>query len=377
MTTKRTLGNIRGHIGEAKRIAKQDAAQRLAAEKAPDSIILNKNDVRGEYDAHRAIKTTLGGKLRNITADDLATFRHNMRTVQSRITAAGITAQQVIDLAASHPLLNPLNPDDDGDLGRARKEITMAVPVSSMVPVQARDSLDVRFMTNAGPDSRATRHHVIVRFHAYGNAAREMMATPTTAEKWKKAAKALTPKQAATKMRGDYLAFDCDCGRHQFFLRYLATAGGYNAGRDEHGYPKIRNPELKGVACKHVLRVMMEIVQSAAVLMFIERVMAKALASADNRVKHQTTQAEVDALAAKQAKATREIETTEARNARLQREREKRAILRAAKEPMPAPKKVGTATRLLSTQDQTYVAGLAKTFGMSADEVLRRLQGAN
>jgi len=235
MSTKRPLGNIRGHIGEARGIAKQDAAQRQAAKKADKSIILGKNDVQGEYDAYRALQTTMGGVRRNITADDLATFRHNMRTVQSRITAAGIRAQQVVDLAASHPLKNLLNPGDAGDLGRARKEITMAVPVSSMVPVQARDSLDVRFMTNAGPDSSVSRHHVIVRFHGYGNVARQMMATPTN-KQGKKAPKTLTPRQAATQIRGSYLAFDCDCGRHRFFLRYLATIGGYNAGRPEHGY---------------------------------------------------------------------------------------------------------------------------------------------
>lgn len=373
MTTKRPLGNIRGHIGEARRLAKEDATQRKDAEKSSKSIILSKQDVQGEYDAYRALQTTLGGVRRNIMADDLATFRQNMRTVQARITAAGIRAQQVIDLAASHPLKNPLNPDDAGDLGRARKEITMAVPVSSMVPVQARDSLDVRFMTNAGPDSDVSRHHVIVRFHGYGNVARQMMATPTTGQ-GKKAPKALTPRQAATQMRAGYLAFDCDCGRTRFFLRYLATAGGYNAGRPEHGYPKIRNPELKGVACKHVLRVMIEIVQSAAVLGFLERVMAKALASADNQVRHQTTQAEANALTEKQAKAPREIETTDERNARLQRERDRRSLHRAAKTARP-PARLASMTRRLSKAEREVVAQTARVFGLSPAEAMRRLLG--
>lgn len=375
MTPKRPLGNIRGHIGEARRLAKEDADQRKNAEKSSKSIILSKQDVQGEYDAYRALQTTLGGVRRNITADDLATFRQNMRTLQSRITAAGITAQQVIDLAASHPLKNPLNPDDAGDLGRARKEITMAVPVSSMVPVQARDSLDVRFMTNAGPDSDVSRHHVIVRFHGYGNVARQMMATPTTGQS-KKASKPLTPRQAATQMRAGYLAFDCDCGRTRFFLRYLATAGGYNAGRPEHGYPKVRNPDLKGVACKHVLRVMMEIVQSAAMLGFLERVMAKALASADNQVKHQATQADANTLAGKQAKAPREIETTDERNARLQRERERRSLMRAVKTERPV-RKAASATRRLSKAESAAIINAARAFGLSPEEAARRLLGSS
>jgi len=372
MPIKRPLGNIRGHIGEAKSIARQDAAERTAAEKAPKSIILSKNDVQGEYDAHRALKTTIGGVSRNITADDLATFRHNMRMVQSKITAAGITAQQVIDLASSRPLLNPLNPDDAGDLGRARKEIHMAVPVSSAVPGQDRDSLDVRFLTNAGPDSKVTRHHVVVRFRSYGHVSRLMMATPTTQEG--KPAKAFTPKQAAAEMRKGYLAFDCDCGRHRFFLRFLAQVGGYNAGRDEFGYPKIRNPDLKGVACKHVLRVMMEVISSTTVLTFLERIMAKALASADNKVRHQAKQAEADAMAAKQVKKPREIETSDERKARLDRERDRRAVLRAAKEPSRAPKRVTPMTRR-SKADRDAVAKVAAMFGLSAKEALQRLLG--
>ncbi len=60
-----------------------------------------------------------------------------------------------------------------------------------------------------------------------------------------------------------YLKFDCDCGRHRFWYRYISTIGGFNAGRDETGFPKIRNPQLTGVACKHVLRTLTAIQQPA------------------------------------------------------------------------------------------------------------------
>ncbi len=52
------------------------------------------------------------------------------------------------------------------------------------------------------------------------------------------------------------IAFDCDCGRHRYWYRYLATIGKYNYGINETRYPTTRNPNLTGLACKHVLRVM-------------------------------------------------------------------------------------------------------------------------
>lgn len=51
------------------------------------------------------------------------------------------------------------------------------------------------------------------------------------------------------------MSFDCDCGRHQYWYRYLATMGNYAvAPPKEFAYPKVRNPQMKGVACKHVLK---------------------------------------------------------------------------------------------------------------------------
>lgn len=139
------LGKLRGHVGEAKSRASADAAQRKAAEKTPRSIILGKNDVQGEYDAHRVLTTTLGGGLRAMTSDDLATFRQNMRTAQKNFQGNGITARQVIDLASSRPLGYALNADktsNGSDIDRARSEITMAVPVSAIVTPQ--NALDAR-----------------------------------------------------------------------------------------------------------------------------------------------------------------------------------------------------------------------------------------
>ena len=55
------------------------------------------------------------------------------------------------------------------------------------------------------------------------------------------------------------LSFDCSCGRHQYWFRYLATIGNFALTPKEHGFPKIRNPRLRGCCCKHVLKVLQQL----------------------------------------------------------------------------------------------------------------------
>lgn len=57
--------------------------------------------------------------------------------------------------------------------------------------------------------------------------------------------------------------YDCDCQRHTFWFRFICTIGGFNYGRSEDGFPRVRNPKLYGVACKHVIRVMTMASQSS------------------------------------------------------------------------------------------------------------------
>lgn len=50
-------------------------------------------------------------------------------------------------------------------------------------------------------------------------------------------------------------SFDCDCGDHQYRYRYMATIGNYCLAPPKEGaFPKITNPELTGLACKHVIK---------------------------------------------------------------------------------------------------------------------------
>lgn len=332
------VGKLRGTATEAAKRFAAEAAQRRAAAASPASIILNVKDVQGEYDGGRALETTLGGVRRAITADDLVAFRRNIKTLQKSFKG-GIKARKVLDM--SLPI----------DRQRASREIRHAVPVA------AKNGM-VRFVTNAGPDSKDMRHHVNVEFMSFGAAA---------------AAGRGDAKKMANWLRKEPLKFDCDCGRFRFWLRYIATIGGFNAGRAETGFPKIRNPGLVGVGCKHVLRVMAEVESSGAVLGFLTKLLDKARSADDGKANHATSQAEADELVKKQARA-RAIKTTASRTA----ERQKKALAEAAK-PVPPPKKTTTSTRRAgpvkpaAPGPATLTPGqlaMAKQFGMTPEQAL-------
>lgn len=219
--TSHLIERATARLGSAKREAAERAQFDLERRQAATTI-LQPHEVSGEYDAGRLLTTTRRGGAHNpITLSDLRAFQSNITRLKKQYKG-GITAQSVIDL--SLPV----------DRERANKEIRMAVPVS------LRGGL-VHFITNAGPDSDATRHHVHVEFLDFQAA---VGASPND------------PKKIGKLVTSGRMLFDCDCGRHTFWYRYIATVGKYNYGRGETGFPKIRNPNLKGVACKHVLRVM-------------------------------------------------------------------------------------------------------------------------
>jgi hypothetical protein len=347
------LGRVRGHVGEAKGRFDTDRREREAAGKAPadKNIILTEREVRGEWDASRVLFTTLGGQARPITAEDLATFRHNMRQAERLFKGGkGITARQVIHLASGTPLryVSPGQPASDID--KARREITMGVPVSAI-------NGTIRFITNAGPDSKVTRHHVIVRLHGFEAAAAQMAATPLDGKGGK------SPKQIANWLRKQKLSFDCSCERHRYFFRYVATIGGFAAGRKETGYPKIRNPRLMGVACKHVLRVMTELESSNAVLAFLEKHLASV-----SEYKARTQLAQIEGEEAVQPKTPTRIKTSEQRAAEARKVREKAALARAAKvAATKPPKKTAPASRRAS---KTAAETLGKQFGLSPEQVM-------
>lgn len=296
------LGKLAGTGREAGERAATDRKERLAAQ-----TILRPGEIQGEYDASRLLMTTIGGQLRPLTHDDLAAFRQNVRTAQRRLKG-GITARQVLDLSYV----------DDRD--RARSQIRHAVAAYA-------SNGRVRFVTSAGPGSKVSRHHVTVELLGFAAAV---------------AAGAKTPRQAANALRKQPLKFDCDCERHRYWYRYISTIGGFNAGRAETGFPKIRNPNLVGVACKHVLRTMSEVESSGAVLQFLSKLIEKGRANDDGKATVRQTQQDAERQAA--SRRVRDIKTTSDRARDAASARQRRGI-HAAASGAKRPSRTGLATR--------------------------------
>lgn len=269
-------------IAEAKARHAADLKQRKAAEN-----ILNPQEVGGKYNAGRALETVLGGQLRKITSEDLQRFKALSESLGKKF-AGGITAKQIINLA--HPERRQ----------RANTEIHYAVPMEIKGSV-------IHFTTNAAPGSRASRHHVHVDFVGLSG----MAAAPAKDGKLD----ALARKLAAGSIR-----IDCDCEDWRYVFRYIATVGNYNAGRPETGFPKIRNPQLDGVACKHVLRTVHLLTQPIA-LKRIEQMIALAQGTLDRKATARVTKREAEAMAQEQAARKdwkrNQVEATQERADRL------------------------------------------------------------
>lgn len=183
--------------------------------------ILQPSEVSGGLSPARMLTTTLGGQVRPITAQDLAAFRASVANLGNR-ARQGLTAREALGL--SRP----------ADIDRAKAQIRYSLPSR----LQAGK---VHFVTNSGPQSKVTRHHVNVEFTQYA-AALARPGTPAQSAQW-------LCKESA-------LRFECDCEHFRYFLRFVATAGGWVAGRAEHGMPKLTNPTLDGACCKHLARVL-------------------------------------------------------------------------------------------------------------------------
>lgn len=346
------IGRLAGATTEAKALAKADAAQRAAAPR-----ILSPNEMQGDYDASRLLTTTLGtGKgeqPRPLTADDLAAFRQNARALGQRFKG-GISPRQVIDMSLAI------------DRKRAREEITQAVPAAARGAKDSNrkvDRLEVRFITNASKKYGATRHHVMVEFLGYSAAV---------------ASGALSASKAASLMRKQGIRFDCDCGRHQFWYRYVATVGNYNAGRAETGYPKVRNPGLTGVACKHVLRVMAEIEGAGMVQGFLARAIEKGRANEDGSGVIRTSQKEADKQAAKQA--TRPT-ARGANSGDRDFDRARAALRKASRATKTTPKRVaGGSKRIAALANEPaardMLLGIIGQLGISREQAIAILKGA-
>ncbi len=307
------LAEIRQKMLEGGNLASQqkqrqraESKQRAEAENDTDkrpSILLRPNDLSGDYDTNRALMTTLGGKVRLITDDGIAAFKKNIAIIGKRFKG-GITPNQVIKLS----LL--------ADRTRANQEILFCSPFSRKKGVQ-------RFMTNASKESKHKRHYVDVEFLGF-----DLLVAADT-----KSNAGLVRKQIADGP----IKFDCTCEHHTFRRRYIATIGGYAYGRQETAFPKLTNPGLSGVACKHVLRVMQFIISPLGVRYLqsqVERDRQKFTGKADQQteaqIKKRLEQQQQDEANDKQKVRSQETREKAIKARKAFKERQKREDARRA-----------------------------------------------
>lgn len=215
-----TRPSLHGAFAELQRRQEAELRQRQRADTilTPEQI-----GARTGISTARLLQTTLGGQRRAITADDLKVFKARSRELGKQYRE-GLTARDIVNMSAP------------ADRERARDQIGAAIPTRLTAGA-------VLFTVPAGPNSKERRHMVSVTWPGYG-----------AAVSWPG-----TPLQSAKLLTEQPLKFDCDCEHHRYRLRHVVTVLGANAGRPETGFPKITNPNLIGVACKHVLRTMVSL----------------------------------------------------------------------------------------------------------------------
>jgi len=312
---------IRGALGALTSRRADDLQSRRLA-----TTILAPGDMSGKTSAAKLLQTTLGGQRRFITNADLAAFTKSAKALGSKLRT-GVTAQEIIDLSLP------------ADRERARQEIR------SSIATRLHQG-NVLFTTPSGPQSKVSRHFVTVEFPGYGSA----VSYPGTV------------LQAAAELVKAPLWFDCDCPQHRFHHRFIVTAMGANAGRPESGFPKLTNPTLIGVACKHVIRTLIELQGSMAVRKSLAKMLDASRAQLTTRAKTRvvtTTRAEADQVLKSRV---RSIKTTD--------ERQIKVIAAGIKKVMPkASAGTSTAAELANT-----IAALQSRKDIPSQAILQALQ---
>lgn len=165
------------------------------------------------------------------TKDDLKSFEKNRAGVRQQFTSdvSGITYAQLV--ANSQAI----------DIKRANNKVDDGSGIKRAVPTTLKHNI-LTVSVEASDISRDKHHRVKFRFEEWDRLIEEL----TSDEK--------STAKIARQLCAGRVSFDCDCGRHQYWYRYIATAGNFAlAPPKEYAYPKEKNPNLKGVACKHVI----------------------------------------------------------------------------------------------------------------------------
>ncbi|MGJ0624009.1 phage tail protein [Xenorhabdus bovienii] len=168
------------------------------------------------------------------TKEDLKAFEKNRQKVRSGFNTniAGITYIQLIANCTNIDVKRANNAVDDGS----------GIKTASFIGMEHNVAI---ISVTASEKSEDKHHRIKIRFEEWDTAMEDL------SEKEK------TTSRVVRQLCTGRVSFDCDCGRHKYWYRYIATAGNFAVSPPkEYIYPKIRNPNLKGVACKHVIHAM-------------------------------------------------------------------------------------------------------------------------
>jgi hypothetical protein len=170
------------------------------------------------------------------TANDLKRFESMSKKFSKRRgTTQGITYLEVVARGRSI------------DVKRANNNVSDGSGISRASLIALRGGNVAHIRVKASSKSKHQEHMVRVRFEEWDGAMRNAGGHGKDND-----AGFLAAAKHACRGR---VSFDCDCGRYQFWYRYLATLGNYQLSPPkEFAYTKIRNPNLVGVACKHITK---------------------------------------------------------------------------------------------------------------------------
>lgn len=168
--------------------------------------------------------------------DDLKRFEQmSKRFKKRRGDTLGITYLEVVSRGRSIDIKRANNNVSDGS----------GISRASLIGLRSGNIATVR--VKASMKSEHQEHMVRIRFEEWDDAMRNAGGHGKDND-----AGFMAAVKHACRGR---VSFDCDCGRHQYWYRYVATLGNYQLSPPkEFAYPKIRNPNLVGVACKHVTK---------------------------------------------------------------------------------------------------------------------------
>jgi len=165
------------------------------------------------------------------TKEDLKGFEANRAGARQQFNSsqAGITYAQLV--AGSQQI----------DIKRANNRVDDGSGIKRATPTTLKHNV-LTVSVEASAASLDKHHRVKFRFEEWDQLIEEITDAKDSAAK------------IAKRLCAGRVSFDCDCGRHQYWYRYIATAGNFAlAPPKEYAYPKEKNPNLKGVACKHVI----------------------------------------------------------------------------------------------------------------------------